>query len=110
MLRNEMPESLRRQLLWERQQAGVPIRRTTSTGGGAGRGNVLGGLRPLTTTPSMVQLRPKGSTNQDQLKGSGDRERRASGGKEAEDDMAEKKRKAMARNKSWADTYHTSGW
>ncbi|KAJ2917371.1 hypothetical protein MD484_g3038, partial [Candolleomyces efflorescens] len=113
MLRNEMPESLRRQLLWERQQAGVPIRRTTSTGGGgggAGRGNVLGGLKPLTTTPSMVQLRPKGSTNQDQLKGSGDRERRASGGKEAEDDMAEKRRKAMARNRSWADTYHTSGW
>ncbi|RXW15141.1 hypothetical protein EST38_g10712 [Candolleomyces aberdarensis] len=89
MLRNEMPESLRRQLLWERQQAGVPIRRTTSTGGaGAGTNNLLGGLKPLTTTPSIVQLRPKGSTNREQqLKGSGDRERRASGGKEGDDDL-----------------------
>jgi hypothetical protein len=37
-------------------------------------------------------------------------ERRGSGGEEAEEDMAEKWRKAIARNTNWADTHHTSGW
>jgi hypothetical protein len=99
MLRNEIPENLRRQMLWERQQVEGPLNRTRPS-----RDNEL---KPLATTPNMVQLRPKGSTNQERLEGSGDSERR---GEETEEDMAEKWRKAIARNRNWADTYHTSGW
>ncbi|TEB33479.1 hypothetical protein FA13DRAFT_1789922 [Coprinellus micaceus] len=123
MLRNEMSESLRRQLLWERQQAGVPIRRTTSTGHvGPQRNNALNGLKPLTTTPSMVQLHAKGTGNRQQsnlrqevgasgsgaIRGSGDRERRASS-RQSEGDQ-EARRQALARNRSWTNDYHTSGW
>ncbi|KAF6755376.1 hypothetical protein DFP72DRAFT_811540 [Ephemerocybe angulata] len=100
MLKSEMSESLRRQLLWERRQAGVPIRRTTSTGGVAANPkiNALNPLRPLTTTPSMVQLRAKGRAS------TGLQDAHAA---EVEDD---RKRTAMARNRSWAHDYHTSGW
>lgn len=88
-----------------------------STNGGS-RGNVLGGLKPLTTTPSMVQLRAKGEAAGNGNGAAGpsgadttqpsDRERRGSGG-EAEE-REERRRLAMARNKSWADDYHFKGW
>lgn len=123
MLRNEMSESLRRQLLWERQQAGVPIRRTTSTGHvGPQRTSALNGIKPLTTTPSMVQLHAKGTGNRqpshlrqevgaggsDTIRGSGERERRGSA--RTTDGDQEARRQALARNRSWTNDYHTSGW
>ena len=115
MLQTEMSESLRRNLLWERQVSKVNlVGYRASTNGG--RNNVLGGLKPLTTTPSMVQLRAKGEagnvaagpSNAERTKSS-DRERRGSGGREAEE-REERRRLAMARNKSWADDYHFKGW
>jgi len=92
MLSTELSESLRRNLLWERQVSKGNIRRTASQGGN--RHSVLGGLQPLTAVPSMVQLRPKGMPPP------------------AEEplDQEERKRRAVARNKSWADDYHYSGW
>jgi len=77
---------------------------------------VLGGLKPLMTMPSMVQLRAKGEagnaaagpSNAERTKSS-DRERRGSGGGEAEK-REEKKWLVMARNKSWVDDYHFKGW
>lgn len=140
MLSTELSESLRRNLLWERQLSKVNltagVRRTAS--GGGSRHSVLGGLQPLTTAPNMVQLHPKGTmpqpnpgspvrANQEGAEGAGHsnggvggkQERRASGGTladspdpaEYEGDQRERRKKlAMARNRSWANDYHYSGW
>ncbi|TFK36751.1 hypothetical protein BDQ12DRAFT_609472 [Crucibulum laeve] len=103
MLQTELSESLRRNLLWERQvskQNLVGFKRTASTGGG--RGNLLGGLRPLTAAPSMVQLTAK--TNGRRRSGGG------GGGGEGVEDRDRDKKAAMARNRSWADDFHFKGW
>ncbi|TFK27887.1 hypothetical protein FA15DRAFT_665904 [Coprinopsis marcescibilis] len=136
MLKQEMSESFRRHLLWERRQA-APIRRTASStatssaggvdnGGNGGAGgaskrlNALSDLKPLTSTPSMVQLHARGSgaVAQGDARGSGDRDRRASGdgavagrGEQLPPEaIEEQRRRALARNRSWANNYHTSGW
>ncbi|KAG1887098.1 hypothetical protein F4604DRAFT_2041368 [Suillus subluteus] len=88
MLRTELSESMRRQLLWERQ-----VSSTTNPAANARRSNngVIGGLRPLASTTSMGE--------------------NPSATKSAEaQDRDERKRRAMARNRSWADDYHYSGW
>ncbi|KAG6835734.1 hypothetical protein H0H93_015155 [Arthromyces matolae] len=121
MLQTEMSESLRRNLLWERQVSKISMtgfRRSTSGGGsgrpGPGGGTVLGGgpLKPLTALPSMVQLTAKqpGTGN---VNNPSPRERRTSGGAlERERDREEIKKRALARNRSWADAqeYHVTGW
>lgn len=84
MLKTELSESMRRQLLWERQVSSntnpaLVARRTTQG---------LSGLRPLTSTSS---------------------EGIKDASKEAQE-RDERRRRAMARNRSWADDYHYSGW
>ncbi|KAG2146105.1 uncharacterized protein EDB93DRAFT_1251070 [Suillus bovinus] len=88
MLRTELSESMRRQLLWERQ-----VSSTTNPAANARRANnnVLGGLRPLSSTTSVGE-NPSATRSA-----------------EAQD-RDERKRRAMARNRSWADDYHYSGW
>ena len=142
MLSTELSESLRRNLLWERQVSKVnlaaAVRRTASSGGS--RPSPLGGvqpLQPLTTAPSMVQLLPKGTlaypnpgspggpvgpVRSEQGSSEGDssikKERRASGGAgdhpgpsvHDEKEREQKRRLAMARNRSWANDYHFAGW
>lgn len=82
MLATELSESLRRNLLWERQVSMInmvgPRKRPSALGGG---------LRPLTTT------------NGDNVAG-------ATGS----DPQEEARKQALARNKSWADDYHYAGW
>ncbi|KZT23323.1 hypothetical protein NEOLEDRAFT_1136667 [Neolentinus lepideus HHB14362 ss-1] len=103
MLATELSESLRRNLLWERQVSKVNI---------VGRRNngVLGsGLRPLTST-NMQQASAQG---QAQAGGSGQQTQQVNGQqppKTKEEEKEEKRRQAMARNRSWADDYHYSGW
>ena len=136
MLSTELSESLRRNLLWERQVSKVnlaaAVRRTASSGGS--RHSRLGGVQPLTTAPNMVQLLPKGtlthpnpgspvtSVRPEQEGGKGDggikKERRTSGGTgdhpgpsvHDENEKEQKRRLAMARNRSWANDYHFAGW
>jgi Protein of unknown function (DUF3295) len=91
MLQTELSESLRRNLLWERKVSNLGMRGTGGGGAGVGgarrqssSGAISGGLRPLTSLNPGADER------------SGDRE----GGRVA----------AMARHRSWADDYHTSGW
>ena len=139
MLSTELSESLRRNLLWERQVSKVNLaaimRRTASSGGS--RLSNLGGLQPLeplTTPPNMVQLLPKGSMTYpnpgspvDSVRprlgsSEGDatkKERRASGGAGDhpgppsvlnEKEKEQKRSLAMARNRSWANDYHFAGW
>ncbi|KAG1729862.1 uncharacterized protein EDB91DRAFT_1158861 [Suillus paluster] len=88
MLRQELSESMRRQLLWERQ-----VSSTTNPAATARRASngVLNGLRPLASTTSMGEQ--NGATKSAEAQ-----------------DKDERKRRAMARNRSWADDYHYSGW
>jgi len=58
--------------------------------------------------PNMVQLLPKGTLAQKEKAKERQREKEL-GGPSAEP-VEEKRRRAMARNKSWADDYHYSGW
>lgn len=105
MLATELSESLRRNLLWERQLGRPAL-------GGARRGGVLGsGLRPLTaaTTTATTTTNGTGQTSQQQQYQQQDKD---PGGRQGgrDDDREERKRRAMARNRSWADDYHYSGW
>ncbi|KAG9224481.1 hypothetical protein CCMSSC00406_0007674 [Pleurotus cornucopiae] len=106
-LQSEMPESLRRNLLWERQVSKMnlgPRRRSTGTGEGtAGRPG------HLTTTPSMVQLSAK--TSNTSVREEEEKERQRQRELEAKENE-ERMRRVLAktRNRSWADDYHASGW
>lgn len=133
MLATELSESLRRNLLWERQVSKVnlatAVRRTASSGGS--RHSHLGSVQPLTTAPSMVQLLPKGTmahanpgspvrTEQGSSEGGGGivKEWKTSGGAgdhpgpsvHDEKEKEHKREQAMARNRSWANNYHMAGW
>ena len=92
MLATELSESLRRNLLWERQVS------KTNLLGNAGRRN--GGLRPLTTAVNGNGTAQTGSSQQD----------RQDPGESAEESMAERRRRALARNRTWADDFHHAGW
>ena len=90
MLSTELSESLRRNLLWERQVSkvgGQPYQRRPVSA-------LNPGIRPLT---SVNESQASGS-------GSGDTDSREPESKE------ERRRKALDRNRSWADEYHYSGW
>jgi hypothetical protein len=84
MLQTELSESLRRNLLWERQVSKVNVmgmRRQSSGGGPLGSG-----LRPLTAL--------NGNAN-------------ASGAREQQ---PQQQQQQMVRHRSWADDYHSKGW
>lgn len=86
MLSTELSESLRRNLLWERQVSKVNMLGAARRGGG-----VLGQrLQPLT------QAHPQGQGE----------------GQDGQplDEREERRRAAMARNRSWADDFHYAGW
>jgi len=90
MLSTELSESLRRNLLWERQVSkvgGQPYQRRPVSA-------LNPGLRPLT---SVNEGQASGS-------GSGDTDSPKPESKE------ERRKKALERNRSWADEYHYSGW
>jgi len=90
MLSTELSESLRRNLLWERQVSkvgGQPYQRRPVSA-------LIPGLRPLT------------SVNEAQASGSGS----GDGDKPKSESKEERRKKALDRNRSWADEYHYSGW
>ncbi|KAG8213477.1 hypothetical protein J3R82DRAFT_12014 [Butyriboletus roseoflavus] len=84
MLKTELSESMRRQLLWERQVSSNTNPALTARRASQG----IGGLRPLTST-SSEGIKDTSTEAQDK---------------------DERRRRAMARNRSWADDYHYSGW
>lgn len=95
MLATELSESLRRNLLWERQVSknlAVGQRRKSTT--------ALGGIQPLTSTTTAGGLPRNDGV---------ERSTSHQGGNEAAA-KEERKRRAMARNRSWADDYHIAGW
>ena len=94
MLSTELSESLRRNLLWERQ-----VSKNVLVGPRRQSSSALGdGPRPLTSTTNAGESSKHG---------------KPSTSHESRNERAEKddrKRRAMARNRSWADDYHYSGW
>ncbi|KAH9885753.1 hypothetical protein C8Q73DRAFT_669347 [Cubamyces lactineus] len=108
MLQTELSESLRRNLLWERQVSRVNMAGRRSSG-------VLGGgLRPLTTMngdgptaqEQPFQQQPAHAQAQGQQQGQQQGPRQQPNASERE----EQRRRAMARNRSWEDDFHYSGW
>lgn len=111
MMQTEMSESLRRNLLWERRVSKNNIlgfRRTASSGGGA-QGNVINGLRPLTTNepPNVVHLSAKGTTNNNINGNAGGAVPAIAAGGAGQESST----RAFSRNRSWAaNDYHYAGW
>ena len=142
MLSTELSESLRRNLLWERQVSKVnltaAVRRSASSGGSQLSQQLKGQiLQPLTTAPNMVQLLPKGTMAHPNpgspigpmrpeqvrtVRSEGDdtiKKEKESGGvddhpgssvQDEKEKEQQKRRLAMARNRSWANDYHFAGW
>ena len=125
MLATELSESLRRNLLWERQVS------KTNLLGNAGRRNVLGGgagggSRPLTNGngngvgdvqagPSQQQQQqqpqpPPPPQQRQQQQQQQHRQPRQGSGDRVEDSIAERRQRALARNRTWADDFHYAGW
>ncbi|KAI0315872.1 hypothetical protein OF83DRAFT_1245957 [Amylostereum chailletii] len=105
MLSTELSESLRRNLLWERQ-----VSKTNLLGNGGRRGGVLGGgLRPLTSTTTTT-VHAHGSAEETERPGQSQRGENSRSGDEEDPARAERKRQVLARNRSWADDYHYAGW
>ncbi|KAF8557064.1 hypothetical protein OG21DRAFT_398937 [Imleria badia] len=86
MLKTELSESMRRQLLWERQVSS----------------NTNPALVARRATQGLSGLRPTTSTSSDGINDTSTRT-------EAQD-RDERRRRAMARNRSWTDDYHYAGW
>ena len=105
MLRTELSESVRRGLLWERQQGVKPIKRTASASNAEGAR--VPPIPQLAASPSMVQLRPKVR----RLEGLEEVDPTGPPSKKATpEELEERKKKALARNRSDANNFHTSGW
>ncbi|GBE88072.1 hypothetical protein SCP_1203010 [Sparassis crispa] len=90
MLATELSESLRRNLLWERQVSKINLTNR------ARRGGYLGdGLRPLTAVRAEIS---NGSTSKN-------------AGRGGNEGVEERSRHTMTRNRSYAaDDYHYAGW
>lgn len=98
MLSTELSESLRRNLLWQRQMNKndvLPQQRRKSAI------TLTAGLQPMTTVAG-------GPSNNGG--GSGSKPSASHEGRREADEKAERKQRALARNRSWADDYHYSGW
>ena len=104
MLATELSESLRRNLLWERQVS------KTNLLGNAGRRNGLGGggggSRLVTTVVNGNGNAQAGPSQQQQRQ----HQRGQGSGDGAQDSIAERRQRALARNRTWADDFHYTGW
>ena len=100
MLSTELSESLRRNLLWERQ-----VSKVNMLGGARRTGLLSQGLRPLTAVNANANTSASSGANAPQHQ-----QQQVVRGEAAADDREERRRAAVARNRSWADDYHYSGW
>ncbi|KAH9173791.1 hypothetical protein EDB89DRAFT_1884888 [Lactarius sanguifluus] len=118
MLATELSESLRRNLLWERQVSKTNLlgnggRRNGNVFGGGG-GTSTGGMRTAATVNGNAQAGPSQQQQQRQPQqqqrqgisaGPGD----GATGAVVEDNVTERRRRALARNRTW-DDFHYFGW
>jgi hypothetical protein len=113
MLAVEIPESLRRNLLWERQVSQAHprgLKRSASSGDVVVRGWEI---------PNVVKLTPKvqkGGSDRGQQGGGGggsDRGQQGGAGGDEEEERRrreESRRSYLARTRSWLFEYHVAGW
>ena len=120
MLATELSESLRRNLLWERQVSKTNLLGTAGRrngGGGTGGG---GGLRMavavnVSAQAGPSQQQPQRRQQQQQQQQPPPRQAGSAGPGEGapvaavEDNVAERRRRALARNRTW-DDFHYFGW
>ena len=109
MLATELSESLRRNLLWERQVSKTNLlgnaSRRMGLGGGGSRlvTTVVNGNGNAPAVPSQQQQQQQQQQQHRQQQGQG------SGGG-AQESIAERRQRALARNRTWADDFHYTGW
>jgi hypothetical protein len=119
MLATELSESLRRNLLWERQVS------KTNLLGNAGRRNGLsggggGGSRLVTmavnengnvqAAPSQQHQQEQQEHRQQQQQQQQQHRQGQGSGDGAQESIAERRQRALARNRTWADDFHYTGW
>jgi hypothetical protein len=108
MLATELSESLRRNLLWERQVS------KTNLLGNAGRRNGLGGggggSRLVTTVVNGNGNAQAGPSQQEQQQQQRQHQRGQGSGDGTQDSIADRRQRALARNRTWADDFHYTGW
>jgi len=119
MLATELSESLRRNLLWERQvsktnllgnagkQRGVVGLRTAALNGNAQQQQQQ--QQPPRQQPSQQQPQQQQPQQPQQQPQGGSAGNVEGGAVAAEDNLAERRRRALARNRTW-DDFHYSGW
>ncbi len=112
MLATELSESLRRNLLWERQVSKTNLLgnagRRNGLGGGGGGGSrlaatVVNGNGNAQAGPSQQQQQQQQQQQHRHQQGQGS-------GDGAQDSIAERRQRALARNRTWADDFHYRGW
>ncbi|KAH9019207.1 hypothetical protein EDB84DRAFT_1275926, partial [Lactarius hengduanensis] len=117
MLATELSESLRRNLLWERQVSKTSLlgnggRRNGNVFGGGG-GTGTGGMRTAATVNGNAQAGPSQQQQQQQQQQPQRQGNSAGPGDGATgavvEDVAERRRRALARNRTW-DDFHYFGW
>ncbi|KAH9015950.1 hypothetical protein EDB83DRAFT_233768 [Lactarius deliciosus] len=112
MLATELSESLRRNLLWERQVSNTNLlgnggrRNGNMKGGGGGTGT--GGMRTAATVNGNAQAGPS-EQQQQQPQRQGNSAGPGDGTTGAVEDVSERRRRALARNRTW-DDFHYFGW
>jgi hypothetical protein len=111
MLATELSESLRRNLLWERQVSKTNLLGNASRKTGLGGGG--GGSRLATTVVNGNGNAQAGSSQQQQQQQQQQHRQHPQGqgsGDGAQDSIAERRQRALARNRTWADDFHYTGW
>ena len=115
MLATELSESLRRNLLWERQVSKTNLLGNAGRRGGGGGGG--GGLRTVSAAangnaqpgPSQQprqQLQQRQQQQQQQRQGGSAEDAQVGA---VDDNVAERRKRALARNRTW-DDFHYFGW
>jgi hypothetical protein len=108
MMSTELSESLRRNLLWERQ-IGHPPRRQYSTSVLGNQPRPLAPTAPLEPEPNAAQ-RSREERLRRQRQQEAEQQQQQPHRTTEQQLMEQRRAAALARNRSWADDYHTSGW
>ena len=110
MLAMELSESLRRNLLWARQVNKTNLLRNARNEPGGGSRQVttvVSGDENAQAGPSQQQQQQQQQQWQQQQHG---HQRSQGSGDGAQDSIDERRQRALARNRTWADDFHYTGW
>lgn len=110
-LANELSESLRRNMLWERQISRQrPLRRTMTVANGIANANAVGAngmVNGVVGAGAAGGRPPLNATRSDET---GQQQQQQLQLDPAARQLDERRRAAIARNRSWAGEFHAAGW